>query len=706
MGLISDIRKKLWIVTVLIALALIGFIVMDMTSGQGGAFGSNDTVLGKVAGQTLDFKEFQKNESILYANSQVDYYGRKDYMWNQFVERAILENDAQYNGLGVSDAELAELEFGYNLSPIVERNFRDPNTGQINREQLNQFKAGLENESLDPRLIEFWKVQRKEIKKERLQSKLEAIVTKALFMPLFMLERNNYESNEKLDFLFSRIPYDMINDEDVPVSDSDIMRYVSTRKPLFELKEESRTIKYVIREIFPTAEDTASVRNAVAARVQALKEAKNDSAFVTTNLGTWNEAYFTNDELGEGLKDTIFKYDIGQVFGPYIENGEYRIAKVLNKKIVPDSVRSRHILRRVSTREEYLAAVRLIDSLKNLIAINKASFDSLAIQYSQDGSSLKGGDLGFAGPGMMVKPFNDNIFFKAQKGELKIVLTQYGVHLVQVTDYKFINNKLGVQLAVIGEPIMPGETVTNSTEDEMLNLVQQHRNWETLQKAIEGKSEYKVESEANILANNYLLKALGDKNTSTARDMIRWAFGKEVRVGDVSPEIYSTQEEERKYINRYIIASLAGIAPKGIPPASALRELVEGEVRKELKYHKIAEKIGTVKVLDGQLGEYRAKVDTAFNANVSMGSIDRLGHEVRVVATARKLNEGEISKPIKGENGVYVIQLLSKKIPESPVNVEVFRQFYVHPAKNTAITHMMEALKKNAKIKDNRFKFF
>lgn len=134
-------------------------------------FNNPDTV-GKVAGQTLSWAEFQNTERVLYANSEVDYFGRKDYMWNQFVEKAILDKEAGYNGIGVSPAEIKELEFGYNLSPVIQRNFKDPNTGQINREQLNTFKQGIEDENLDPRLRDFWLVQEKEVIKDRMYNKL------------------------------------------------------------------------------------------------------------------------------------------------------------------------------------------------------------------------------------------------------------------------------------------------------------------------------------------------------------------------------------------------------------------------------------------------------------------------------------------------------------------------------------------------------
>ncbi|HRI32648.1 MAG TPA: SurA N-terminal domain-containing protein [Saprospiraceae bacterium] len=90
MGLITSIRKRLWVVTILMALALLGFIVMDMSSGRSSWFFNNPDSVGKIAGESISWKDFQKTESVLYKNADVDIYGRKEYLWNQFLEKGIL----------------------------------------------------------------------------------------------------------------------------------------------------------------------------------------------------------------------------------------------------------------------------------------------------------------------------------------------------------------------------------------------------------------------------------------------------------------------------------------------------------------------------------------------------------------------------------------------------------------------------------------
>lgn len=708
MGMITSIRKRLWMVTILMALALIGFIVMDMTSGASSSLFSNPDTVGSVAGQSLSWVEFQNTERVLYANSEVDYYGRKDYLWNQFLDNAILMKDAESNGTGVSPAEIKELEFGYNLSPVIERNFKDPNTGQVNREQLNAFKQGLEDENLDPRLKEFWTVQEKEIVKDRMFSKLGAIVSKSLFMPNFMIDRNQYESNLKMDFLLAAIPYESVDESTITIEESDYEKLLKEREAVLRSEEETRSIKFAILDIIPTPEDSNQIRASLEAKIDAMKATTEDSTFVVTHLGKWDEAYMRDFEFSEAIRDTLFKLNKGEVYGPYIEQGEYRITKLIDKKFIADSVKSRHILIRVQTREQYLSAVKLLDSLSNLVKSGQASFDSLAMKFSQDpGSAVKGGDLGYSISGKMVKPFNDAIFYQLNVGEMKLVLSQFGVHLVQVTDAKYESKSEGIHVATIGETILPGETISNTIYDEAQNLVQQYRTMEALEKAIQDGGKYKLEIAGGLTQNSYQINQFGINSSNTAREIIRWTFSPEVKAGDVGTEIYSLQEEEKKYINKYVIAGLHEIVPKGLLSVEPYRDKLKGELIKRKKYEKIKETIGDFTDLTPGLGGYSYTIDTIIDLGPLMATmIQKAGEEAKVVASISKLNEGQVSKVLRGEKNALICKVLRKNFSIPPTDYDTIRRFYVHPARDVAMSYMMLALKKSFKVKDNRSKFF
>ncbi|MEO6189379.1 MAG: peptidylprolyl isomerase, partial [Saprospiraceae bacterium] len=683
MGLITKIRKHLWVVTILMALALLGFILMDMTSGKSSWFFNDRENIAKVAGKDISWKEFQTTESILYRNAtDVDYFGRKDFVWNQLIDKAILEKECGDNGLAVGEAELKELEFGNDLSPVIQRNFRDPNTGQIAREQLNQFQTGLDNNTMPKEAVDFWKIQEKEILRDRLLSKLGGLVKGALFMPNFMVERHFMESNEKVNFLFSRIAYNLIKDEEIGgVTDDDITNFIKKKQSLFINKEETRDIEYSIIDVKATSADSAAVRKVIEDKIPGFRSSTKDSLYIVTNLGQWDETYFEYAKIPGPIKDTIITFKVGDVIGPYIDKGEYCITKILGKKILADSVKSRHILRRVKTRQEYVDASRLLDSIKTVIETGKGRFDSLAIQYSQDpGSGIKGGDLGWAANGMMVKEINNKLFFSGVKSKLSIVGSQFGLHLIEITDEKFIHSPTAMQIGTISETIMPGDEILGSKLEEAQRMIEENTKLEKLKKVISDGKTYVMDYAGDLKANDYEIKKLGVEANSTVRQFIRWAFEAKNKVGTVSPEVYSIQDPVKKFVTKYVIVGLAGINEKGLPKPSAVRDRVSEEIKKEKKFEFIKKQLGTITEIKDTYGEFKTKVDTAIETTTNGQQVPIYGFEPDIVTYASKLKPGEVGGPFKGDGGAYIIQLTSKKDPGVAANLETFKRFYKHTA--------------------------
>jgi peptidyl-prolyl cis-trans isomerase D len=199
MALISKIRRNSWILIASLALALGGFVVMDMVNAGTRSRG-NEFTIGTVNGDKLDWNEFQRAERILYPNSTGDVYGQRNYVWNYMVEGKLLQDEADALGFNVGDEEMEELQFGNKLSPVIQRNFRDPNTGQINRQSLEQIKANLGTGKLQPQLEEFWNFQKGEIVKERLQTKLTGLIKKSIYTPTWMAQQLQAEQGSSIDF--------------------------------------------------------------------------------------------------------------------------------------------------------------------------------------------------------------------------------------------------------------------------------------------------------------------------------------------------------------------------------------------------------------------------------------------------------------------------------------------------------------------------
>lgn len=702
MALISEIRKKSWLLIVLLALGLGGFVVMDMV-GAGSRAGGGDFTIGVVNGEKLDWNDFQRAERILYPNSTDDIYGQRNYIWNYMVEEKLVQEEAEALGLSVGIEEMEELQYGQRLSPIIQRNFRDPNTGQIDRQNLEQIKSNLGTGNLQPGLEEFWAFQGGEITKERLQAKLTNIVKKGIYTPTWMAQQLQTEQGSAIDVKYVAVPLDKIEDSEITLTDEDYKNYMKEHEGILKRKEEFRSVSYVVFNVVPTKEDTALVFETINSRVQAFRETDNDSLFVENNYGIMEAAYFTKDDLSPAIADTIFDLPLGTVYGPYMDGSEYRAVKVLDKKIIPDSVKSRHILLQAKNEAEAVAAFKTIDSLKTLIESGVARFDSLAKQFSQDGSRDMGGDLGWSASGRMVKPFNDMIFYTAEPGEVNVVVTQFGVHLVEVTDRKFIDNDPGVKLAYLVEPIIPSEETQSAIYDDALEFSGNNRTLDALTKAVNENKALTLESAQGLTANAYQFASLGGGNTS--RDIIRWAFDPETEVGDVSPEVYIYDEPTLFYNAFYVVPALKTIIKEGISSLAEVKENFEEQVKNDKRAKLLAEKI-TSKDLNAIATQFGVEIDTIENLNFNMSYLQNLGNETGLIGRVSVMQIGEVSEPIPGQNAVFVAEVFGRTEASLSTDISSFRQQVTMTSRGSVDSRLMEALKAGAKLKDNRYTFY
>ena len=704
MALISKIRNNSWILVVMIALGLVGFIVMDMTSGNQSVFGSDGSTLAKIEGKKIGITEFTQVEQLLYGGGGGNTFSQREYLWNYYLDEVLVGKEADALGLGVSSAELNELQFGQNLSPIIEGRFRDQSTFQVNRERLNQFRDAIQQNQLAGPQRQYWAHQEKEIKTDRLKTKIGNLITKAIYTPNWMAEMVGAEQNAKIDFEFVQVPYSEVENSEVSLEDTDFKNYLIENQAQYKQDEETRFLDYVVFEVKPTPADIDTIFNKISRVAKEFAASTNDTLFLEQNYSSFEPAFVKKADLGPALADTIFTLPVGSVYGPYEEEGSYVLAKVINRVIVPDSVRSRHILLQAEqTPESYAQARNTLDSLKKLIQTGVESFDSLAAKFGTDATRTKGGDLGFAAQGMMVKPFNDLIFFDAKPDSLYILGTQFGVHLVQVTDRKSDSQTEGLQIGYVREAIVPSAETQNAVNREALRFAAENKTREALVEAVKKNTNLKIETASALKQNDYTVGTLGA--TQASRDMIRWAYDPATYAGNVSSSVFEFQDEVNFYSNKYVIACLKSIQKPGIPDYNNIRDQIEPQVINKKKAAYIISKVQG-KDMSSVASTYNTKIDTASSVTFSSGFIPGLSSEPKVVAKAFGLEVGQNSEPIEGINGVYVLKILNKPTDTTQPDLATLKKSVSGGIRASISSTLSEQLKKDAKIKDNRFKFY
>ena len=245
---------------------------------------------------------------------------------------------------------------------------------------------------------------------------------------------------------------------------------------------------------------------------------------------------------------------VGSVYGHYMDGRSYRLAKLIDKKIIPDSIRASAISIAVQDQAGYDKSMKLLDSLRQLLVSGTATMDSLAVKYSQDPQTkTKGGDMGFKGKGNLAPTINDLLFYQAKKGQYYIVPTKNALHLITLTDTKDVNNEMGYRIAYVAEDIIPSEETQNTINDEMTEIMSQHRTYDDLKKYIDTREDIKSEVINGIKKNDFQLGSFGPGATS--RDIVRWVYDPSTELGDVSPEVYIYQSPLR-YNEKFVIGRL------------------------------------------------------------------------------------------------------------------------------------------------------
>ncbi|MCU0347181.1 MAG: peptidylprolyl isomerase [Saprospiraceae bacterium] len=720
MALIQKIRQQKWLLVGTLAGALILFIGMLMFDNPNqNLFGGSQTTIGDIEGNKIDYREFSGTHEMLYSGAGGDGFSDREYLWNFYVDQAIVQKEAKCIGIGVSKAELLELQFSDDdtkLSQIISSRYRNQQTQQLDRQQLAQLKDIITNNKIDQMIKDNqlvgdfkyrWAHQEKEIIKDRLQRKMSSMVEKGMYTPTWMAEIIDLEQSQKVDFLYVQVPFDEIDTKSITLSDDDYKAYFEENKGLYKQTEETRKLEYVAFEVKPTAKDSADIRQSVADLVPAFRSAENDTVFVENNLGFLTEGYVKKSELNLAIADSVFNMPTGTVYGPYMDGNTYKAVKMLGRKVVPDSVKARHILRPATDQASLVAAQKTIDSLKTLIETGAGRFDSLAVKFSSDGSASKGGDLGVFTPGKMVKEFNDVCFYKAEVGKVYSVVTQFGVHLIEVTQ-RMGAGETGVSLAYISKDILPSQATQDAISEQASQLQEESKDLESLRKAAAAKG-LTLETTPPLKSNDYAAGNLAAGQGS--REMVRWAFGNDqnaddVDKGDVSPNVYSFQSPNQLYVSKYVVAGLKSIIPAGTPSWKDVKEEIEPMVINRKKAELVKQQTQG-KDLAAIASTYSVQVDTATAVTFAGAFLPKAGNtEPKVVASAFKLDLNKTSEPIVGNTGIFII-MPTNKTPGAPSgNVAQVRQQSQMTARSMARNGLVPTLRENADIEDNRSRFF
>lgn len=710
MAIIGSIRKRGTLIVVIVGLSLGAFIL----GGAQNLFTSSNTTVGSFNGDKLDVNKYSQMVEekkafvqIINPGTEIDEAtedGLKEEVWEDVMRVKVYEKQYRILGLTISEAELNDLFVGETVDPSIKQQFVSQQTGQFDPNLVQSYSQQFEDNSTIPedKMQEwmarraYWGYLQNKIKNDRLQSKYVNMVTNGLYVTTKEATSLYKANSDHANIRFLVKSYSTIPDSTVTFKEEELINFFKEHKYRMRSKK-SKGIKYAVFLSIPTQGDSTALRDNMVKLRDELAATDDDTIFVAQNSEESSPPMFVKKGvLNPVLDSLLFSAPKGTVAGPIIENGYYVVAKKLIERVQPDSCKARHIL--IQPTENTDAAKKVAVDLRDsiYIALQKGgNFAELALKFSKDGSAKDTGNLGWFGKGQMVAEFNDSCFMN-KKGQLKKVNSQFGYHVIYIIDQTAPVKES--QVAMVNKEIRPSDEtkkVQYSLANEMAYVDKKDKKFDAVKHmdvfAKKHNLIYRDEPSITEATKNIL-------NMPGTKPIVKWAL--DSKRGDIS-DIFES-------IDNYIVAVVAANKPEGIPALNDVRDEAIVAFRKHKKAEQFINEFNSALAMSKDIGSLSAslKLNIGTANDIAFGSyfIPGAGIEPQLLGTAFGIKVNQLSKPVEGNGGVFV--LVVDQFNPAPVLPDYggIKKQIMQSFGNRA-AEALAAVKEKANVKDYRYKF-
>jgi len=706
MAVLNKIRQQSIFLIVIIAMALFAFVFMDVIDGGGFSSNKEQNSIATVNGNDISRLDFiNKVENALRnMGTNATNLQAANVVWNNELRSILLREQIENLGLQISDDQLATL-----LSQNLSGNPTFSNqAGMFDPFMLQEYLADVKVNA--PELYRQFVEFERTISQNALEQTYFNMIRAGLTATNSEGKKEYKLENDKVDFEFVQIPYTNIPDDEIQVTEKDIEDYIKRHAERYQA-DAAVDIQYVLFEERASSTDEAEIEAEINALLEpqisynsitqtndtlpSFRDATDYASFAAQHSdGQFNDRWFFKYQLPEEVAEELFALNKGEIYGPYRTEGRFNLSKVIDMRQMADSAQVKHILiswdglqsagNTSRTKEQ---AQSLADSLLNVVRRDNSKFPELALEFSDDPSSMENqGDLGYLQPGSTIEEF-DEFIFNNRKGDKAVVETEFGFHVISIEDQK--NEQKAIKVVNIIKNIEPSEETLNQTFVQATRFESNASNSDFLEVAKEEMLDVRPVRRIGELEEN--IPGIG-----TNRSIVNWAFERKTRVGDI-----------RRFNVRdgYAIVQITAKADKGLMPASEVSAVVTPLVRNEKKAKRIMESVSG-NTLEDVASQQNTQVKKANAMNRKVTTIPEAGNEPKVVGVAFGLAEGQTSGLIEGRNGVYMVRVLSKTEAPDIQNYTAFSTQINNRRTSNFNASVFNALKKKARIEDRRANFY
>lgn len=705
MAVLGKIRQRSIFLILVIGMALFAFVISGVFDGSSSNAGPTDPI-AVVNDEEIDvtfFRQMVEQTERAYNYSTLQSV---NLVWNQALRNTIFDQEFKKLGIDAGKDQLEQI-ISSDEAVINNPNFQNE-AGFFDFGIFTDYIAQMRVQ--EPAAFENWKAQEQSIigvAKQRIYLdliKASGGMTEAEAKALYHFE------NDNINIEYVQVPFDIIPDSLVTVTDAEVKQYIKNHEQEYE-RAASRNLQYVSFNEAPTEDDLAAIR----LRLEGLKDeriAYNDVSKLTDTIEgfrmtkniidfvdryseiPFDSVYRPRGEYNNEYADILFGLDVGEVFGPYRDGRFFKISRLLDRK-ENASLRASHILIAFEGATRAPATVtrakeearREANRVLRLARRGNDNFEELAREYSDGPTKNRGGDLGFFQEGQMATEFF-NFVDKNRVGRIGLVETEFGFHIIKVTDKDDLALIADVANEAIASDQTANEVFRSATKFEM------ESNDLNDFIAVAEKNNYEVRPVKQVTELEENMPGLFNQ-----RQIVRWAFDDDTKVGDIKRFSLTAG-------GGYAVVQLTAVNQKGLATVDEVGFQVRRKIIQDKKAALIKKQFQDIDSLETLAENEDLTLETASAINQKNPTLVGAGNEPYVVGAAFAMEEGAVSELIQGELGLYKVKLLKKNTAETLDDYQQYSKEYLRDASFTLPENVFLALESYADIDDNRSLYY
>ena len=704
MAILGKIRERSIFLILVIGMALFAFVISGVIDGNSQNIGLSEPV-GIVNDEKIESDFFRQMVEQTQRTYNFSTIKSLNLVWDQTLRNTIFKQEFEKLGIDAGKDQLEQI-ISSDDNLINNPNFQNE-SGFFDFQIFSDYIAQLKTQN--PAAYENWKFQEKSIINVAKQKIYLDLIKASTSMTIAEAKDHYHLENDNVNIKYAFIPYEIIEDSVIKINDTEVANYIRENKLKYE-KDKSTSIQLVTFEDVPTEDDLLEIRSRLDAlkskqivynevskltdTIEGFKQIDNIVEFIDQYSEVpYDSVYKPRGRFNNEYADILFGLEKGEVFGPYRDNNDFKLSKLIDIKRNA-SIRASHILisyngatranSNVSRTEK--EAKSLANRVYREARRSSSDFRELAMKYSDGPTKNSGGDLGFFQQGQMAEEFftfaNTN-----RVGKLGIVKTEFGYHIIKITDKD--------DLALIADVVIkavPSDKTSNEVFRKATQFEMESKNDKDFAK-IAQNNNYKIRTVSQISELEENLPGLPKQ-----RNIVRWTFEEDSSVGDV----------KRFTLNSggYVVVQITEKIDKGLSSIDNVGEEVRKIISKKKKEVIIKNRYKDIQSLDSFSKDDKVIIETASAINQKNPTIPGTGNEPFVVGAAFALNEGKTSSLIAGEKGVYMVVLLKKNIVPDLDDYSSYSKLILKNSSQNLAENIFNALKSVANIEDNRALYY